>query len=113
MEDRGIRPLTDLVTVSAPQPISYNTSLVYYISRSRAAEVPGIQAAVSAAVAAYQLWQRSKLGRDINPSELISRVMAAGALRVTVTEPVYKTMSATQVALAGTTAMTYGGLADD
>lgn len=113
LEDRGIRPLTDLVTVSAPQPISYNTALTYYISRGRAAEVPGIQAAVSAAVAAYQLWQRSKLGRDINPSELISRIMAAGALRVTVTEPVYKTMSATQVALSGTTALTYGGLADD
>lgn len=113
LEDRGIRPLTDLVTVSAPQPVSFNTGATYYISRSRAAEVPAIQAAVSAAVAAYQLWQRSKLGRDINPSELIARIMAAGALRVVASAPVYTALSATQIAQSGTTTITYGGLADD
>ncbi|NQX49461.1 baseplate J/gp47 family protein [Paenibacillus tritici] len=113
LEDRGIRPLTDLVSVSAPQPVSFNTAVTYYISRSRAAEVPAIQAAVSAAVAAYQLWQRSKLGRDINPSELIARIMAAGALRVVASAPVYTALSATQIAQSGTTTITYGGLADD
>lgn len=113
LEGRGIRPLTDLVTVSAPQPVSFNTAVTYYISRSRAAEVPAIQAAVSTAVAAYQLWQRSKLGRDINPSELIARVMAAGALRVVASAPVYTALSATQIAQSGTTTITYGGLADD
>jgi phage-related baseplate assembly protein len=113
LEDQGIRPLTDLVTVSAPQPVSFNTAVTYYISRSRTAEVPGIQAAVSAAVAAYQLWQRSKLGRDINPSELIARIMAAGALRVVAAAPGYTVLSATQIAQTGTTTITYGGLADD
>ncbi|MGN7760448.1 baseplate assembly protein [Paenibacillus sp. 22594] len=113
LEDRGIRPLTDQVTVTAPTPISYDTTLTYYISRSRAAEVPTIQAAVTAAVAAYQLWQRSKLGRHINPSELIARVMAAGALRVVPTSPVYTALTPLQVAQEGTTTITYGGLVDD
>ncbi|MNP79071.1 hypothetical protein D3C76_1768200 [compost metagenome] len=64
-------------------------------------------------MASYQLWQRSKLGRDINPSELIARVMAAGALRVNVTAPVYTALTATQVAQQGATTLTYGGLVDD
>lgn len=113
LEDRGIRPLTDQVTVTAPTPISYDTTLIYYISRSRSAEVPSIQAAVTSAVAAYQLWQRSKLGRHINPSELIARVMAAGALRVVPASPVYTALTPLQVAQEGTTTINYGGLADD
>lgn len=113
LEDRGIRPLTDQVTVIAPTPVPYNTTLTYYISRSRSAEVPAIQAAVTAAVADYQLWQRSKLGRDINPSELIARVMAAGALRVVPTAPVYTALDATQIAQDNPATISYGGLADD
>ncbi|QWU18559.1 baseplate J/gp47 family protein [Paenibacillus sophorae] len=113
LNDREIRPLTDQVTVAAPTAITYETTLTYYISRSRASEVPAIQAAVTAAVAAYQLWQRSKLGRHINPSELIARVMAAGALRVVPSAPVYTALTATQVAQDSTTTITYGGLVDD
>ncbi|WP_310830375.1 baseplate assembly protein [Paenibacillus pedocola] len=113
LEDRGIRPLTDKVTVMVPTSVPYNTTITYYISRSRVSEVPAIQAAVTSAVAAYQLWQKSKLGRDINPSELIARVMAAGALRVVPIVPAYTALTATQVAQEGTTTITFGGLADD
>jgi len=113
LEERGIRPLTDQVSVVAPTPESYDTTLTYYISRSRAAEAAAIQAAVTLAVTEYQLWQRSKLGRDINPSELIARVMATGLLRVNVTAPVYTALTATQVAQQGITTLTYGGLVDD
>ncbi|MEK5181345.1 baseplate J/gp47 family protein [Paenibacillus odorifer] len=113
LEDRGVRPLTDKVTVAAPTAVPYNTVLTYYISRSRAAESTNIQAAVTAAVTTYQLWQKSKLGRHINPSELTARVMAAGALRVTVTAPAYSAIQPTQVAQEGATTLTYGGLVDD
>lgn len=113
LEDRGIRPLTDHVTVTAPTAMPYTTTLTYYISRNRASEVTAIQTAVTSAVEAYQLWQKSKLGRDINPSELIARVMAAGALRVNVIAPVYTLLTATQVAQQGITTLTYGGLVDD
>lgn len=113
LDDRRVRPLTDDVVVSAPTLASYDTELIYYISRSRAAEAPSIQTTVSSAVGAYQLWQRSKLGRDINPSELIARVMSAGAVSVNVTAPVYTALAATQIAHQGETKLTYGGLVDD
>lgn len=113
LEDRGVRPLTDQVTVVAPVAVEYDVTLTYYINSTRSAEVTAIQTAVQAAVAAYQLWQRSKLGRDVNPSELIARIMAAGALRVNLTAPVYTALDATQVAHEGTTTVTYGGLVDD
>lgn len=113
LEDRGIRPLTDQVTVSPPVPVSYKTKMSYYISRDRAADATSIQAAVAAAVESYHQWQRAKLGRDINPSELIARVMAAGAMRVVVTTPAYAEIAATQVAQEQPAEITYGGLVDD
>jgi phage-related baseplate assembly protein len=113
LNDRYIRPLTDKVSVRAPTAVTYNTTAMYYINRSRAAEVTSIQSAVVAAVDAYHVWQRSKLGRHINPSELIARIMAAGAMRVVVTAPVYKELTAVQVAQEGTATISYGGLVDD
>lgn len=113
LDDRRVRPLTDKVIVSAPTIVPYDTEVIYYISRSQAAEATSIQAAVSPAVTSYQLWQKSKLGRDINPSELIARVMRAGALRLNVISPIHTALTATQVAQQGETKLTYGGLVDD
>ena len=87
--------------------------MTYYIARADATQATAIQTAVADAVAAYELWQRSKLGRDINPSELIRRVMAAGALRVFVTTPAHTVLTAAQVAIPSTAAVvTFGGLED-
>ncbi|GIO39082.1 hypothetical protein J41TS12_39430 [Paenibacillus antibioticophila] len=113
LNDRTVRPLTDLVTVQAPETVSYDITLTYYVDRARAAEAVSIQDAVSAAVDAYRLWQKSKLGRDINPSELIWRVMSAGALRVEITTPVFTSVGELQIAHDATVNVTYGGLADD
>ncbi|MNW65451.1 Baseplate J-like protein [compost metagenome] len=101
------------MTVQAPETVEYDINLTYYVAWERAAEAISIQTAVAAAVDAYRLWQKSKLGRDINPSELIMRVMSAGALRVNVTAPVFVDLSALQVAQDATVNVTYGGLADD
>nr|WP_249529741.1 baseplate J/gp47 family protein [Paenibacillus brevis] len=113
LNDRTVRPLTDLVTVQAPETVSYHITLTYYVDRARAAEAVNIQDAVSAAVDAYRLWQKSKLGRDINPSELIWRVMSAGALRVEVASPVFTNVGELQVAQDAAVNVVYGGLADD
>lgn len=110
---RSIRPLTDSVSVSAPTTQTYNISLSYWIDREQAASATTIQAAVSDAINGYLIWQKSKLGRPINPSELIRRVMAAGAYRVNVTSPAYTEVAATKVAVSGTVTATYGGLMDD
>jgi len=110
---KTVRPLTDLVTVEAPTTKSYTVSLTYWIDRSRASEVTAIQTAVTAAVSSFVIWQKSKLGRDINPSELISRIVMAGALRVNVTNPVYSEVELSEIAVASTITVNYGGLSDD
>lgn len=113
VSDRDVRPLTDQVTVQAPDEVSYNINLTYHISTSRATEAATIQAAVNKAVSDYVMWQKSRLGRDINPSELIARIMAAGALRVSVTEPAFTVLHRTEVAKEEDISIIFGGLTDD
>lgn len=110
--DKTIRPLTDQLSVLAPDVVAYNVTMTYYINRSDTAGSVAIQAAVTQAVADYVLWQKTKLGRDINPSELIWRVRAAGASRVEVTTPTYTVLEVCQVAVADTVTVTFGGLQD-
>lgn len=110
---RKVRPLTDKVTVKAPETVAYNIDITYYINRNRAAEEDVIKAEVNKAVEVYRLWQKSKLGRDINPSELIWRVMSAGALRVVITAPIFTDVSELQVAQEATVNVVFGGLVDD
>lgn len=113
LRSANIRPMTDLVQVSAPQEVTYNIALTYYVNRSDSGQTISIQNAVTAAVAEYTVWQRV-IGRDINPSKLVALVMAAGAKRVEVTAPVFTAVSAAKVAkLAGTASVAYGGLEDD
>lgn len=71
-----------------------------------------IQAQVEAAVDAYESWQR-KMGRDINPTELVYRVRAAGAKRVKLAAPADIVIEKTQLPKRNTRTVTYGGLEDD
>jgi phage-related baseplate assembly protein len=87
--------------------------LTYYISKDNAAFATSIQSAVNAAVADYNIWQKSKIGRDINPSELNSRIQQAGAKRAVITSPVYTVVLEAQLAISGTITVTYGGLEDE
>lgn len=113
LSDKTRRPLTDNVTVNAPDAVSYDITLTYYILTDNAAASTTIQANVNQAVQDYIVWQKSKIGRDINPSELISRLMAAGAKRVELTNPMYTAITDMQIAVANSPVITYGGLEDD
>ena len=106
---KNIRPLTDQLTVQAPTVVTYNLALAYYIDAADSAQATAIQAKVAAAIADYKTWQQA-IGRDINPSQLIRRIMEAGAKRVEVTAPVYTPVNTTSVAVAGTETISYGGL---
>lgn len=113
LNDEKVRPLSDHVFVVSPEQVTYNIALTYYIERDSATSASSIQAAVETAVEEYELWQKAKLGRDINPSELIRRVMEAGALRVEVTSPVHTVLEESQVAvIEGDAEITFGGLED-
>ena len=115
LKDREIRPMTDLVTVSAPTVKSFSITLTYYIARSNQASASAIQGQVDAAIADFITWQTTEIGRDINQTELIRRVREAGAKRVVVTAPEFTTVAATEVAQLAKNglAVTYGGLEDD
>lgn len=125
-DDKERRPLTDKVVVSDADEVTYNISLTYYIPRDATASAASVQADVAAAVEAYVSWQAGKLGRDINPSKLISMVMDAGAKRVVVTAPTFTVLrdgtiaegmtfqqTVPQIAKVGTITITNGGYEDE
>ncbi len=109
LNERDKRPLTDLVQILAPAPVGYNVSFTYYISTIDMPLAAQIQDSIHTAVDDYLLWQRSKLGRDINPSELTRRVMDAGAKRVEITAPVFTALESAQVANENLVTITNGG----
>ncbi len=113
LDDRSIRPLTDKVVVHAPEVQVYNVNMTYYIPASSKAAVSIIQADVDTAVSIYNTWQTEKIGRDINPSYLIQKVMEAGAKRVVVESPSFTVVNESTVAKAGTVTVNFGGVEDD
>lgn len=107
------RPLTDKVQVSAPNIINYNIELSYYIDSENIAQEALIKSRIEAATEEYDKWQRSKIGRDINPTELITKIRLAGAKRVDIVSPVYTSVNSSSVAVANIKTVTYGGLEDE
>lgn len=108
-----VRPLTDSVTVQAPLWEDFDCIVTYYIARSRSKTAAAIQVAVEEAYAEYLLWQQSKIGRDINPSELTTRLVNAGAKRVVVTSPSFQALLRDQSARLSYSFLGYGGVEDD
>lgn len=106
------KPMGDLVLCHAPQEVPYDINLTYYIASSNTKSAVTIQENVEKAVQAYETWQR-KIGRDIDPAELIMRVREAGAKRPKLTGPVDTKVTETQVAKLNSKKITYGGIEDD
>lgn len=113
LSDEQIRPLTDRVTVKTPETVEYKVNVKYFVNQSDLKKVDTIKTAVNAAVDDYIQWQRSKIGRDINPSQLIQQMVSAGAKRVEVTLPVFQVIGKANVAKLSSKTVTYGGLEDD
>lgn len=113
LQDEEIRPMTDLVTVEAPEVKTFDIDLTYYIARSNQAQATAIQAQVAAAIQDFVTWQTTEIGRDINPSELVRQIREAGAKRVELTAPDFEKVEDTEVAQLGEKSITYGGLEDD
>ncbi len=111
--DEEKRPLTDNVKVSAPKSKEYNINVLYYIDKEETTSGTEIQKNVDNAVDMFIKWQRAKLGRDINPSKLISDIILAGAKRVEVTEPSFEKLNYNQIAICKSINVVYGGLEDD
>ncbi len=113
LADENIRPLTDQVSVCAPERRMYNVSLRYYVTRSNASNAVSIQSKVEQAIENYIAWQCEKIGRDINPDMLVQNIIAAGAKRVEISEPIYQAIGASAIAQMADKTVIYGGIEDD
>jgi phage-related baseplate assembly protein len=111
-----IRPLTDQVFVQAPVGYNYTPSVTYWIKRSDERFAPDIQAKVTEAYSGYLFWQKTKIGRDINPSKCDEMLVAAGAKRTNIPGSVSFTFVALDyktIGVAVSPVLTYGGLEDE
>jgi len=108
-----VRPLGDSLTVKAPAFVEFDCVITYYIARSRSDSAADIQDAVDDAYDAYLLWQQSKIGRDINPSEANRLICNAGAKRTVISSPSFVSLDRDESAIADYVQLVYGGVEDD
>ncbi len=124
----NVRPLTDLVCMGEPEIMPYNIDFSYWVHDTKTVGSAAIRARIDAAVQQYIKWQSAKLGRDINPSYLISLLMQTGVKRVEIREPVFTSLrdgtlalgweyeypeTVPQLAEAGTVSIVNGGYEDE
>lgn len=107
-----VRPMTDDVRVLAPELAETTLNVEWYLDRSNATALSVITAAVAQAAADWLTWQKSALGRDINPSELTKRMVAAGAKRVEISSPAFQVLAFNQIASFTSTNVVFGGIED-
>jgi phage-related baseplate assembly protein len=110
-----VKPMGDLVTVSAPSVSMYDIDIKYYVSSKNATEaIKAIEDSeyvltngdkIKGAIEQYRLWQDSTIGRDINPDKLISLLMSPagdhsvpGAERIEITAPEYLRLNGPEIA---------------
>ena len=105
-----IRPLTDQVNVLPAQVVNFDLTCRYWISRENATLAGEIISAAAAATDDYILWQKSELGRDINPDELIQRLKNAGVKRVEITSPAFTVLDDFSVAVAQNVTADFAGI---
>lgn len=104
-----VRPLTDHVTVAAPETVPYDIDFTYWTQEGGAVSDDKVAENIAAAVRTFKEWQGAKMGRDVNPPYLISLLMQAGAKRVKVRSPVDTVVPDNAVAVIGETAVVNGG----
>lgn len=111
---KDMRPQGDRVSAKAPEEIETTIDFTYYIAQSDASAEQEIKEKVERAVTSYKTWQR-RIGRDVNPSELIRLVMGAGAKRVELISPIYIKINSdaengVQISKITSETINYGGL---
>lgn len=110
---REVRPLTDKLEVLKPTIVNYDLNIEYWISEENKPFISQINQGIEKAVEEYELWQKSKLGRDINPSKIIEMLMRAGAKRINIISPDFLVLEKNQVAHIGLKNVAYKGVEDD
>jgi phage-related baseplate assembly protein len=104
-------PLTDRITVYPPTPIPYSLSCTWWIDRDRESRAGAVRVAAEQAMREFVAWQRERIGRDLNPSELVHRIMRAGAKRVQADSPSFTVLHSWELAVPeGEPELKFGGV---
>ena len=104
----NVRPMTDVVTVAAPEQVSFNVNFEYYVTAANEAAAVAAIEGEGGAIDQYIAWQRGATGRDINPDKLRQLVLNAGADRVIMVAPIYTQISGGAIAtFSGTEYVTH------
>lgn len=111
MSAKDRRPLTDLVHTTAPTAVAYQIDFTWFLESSSGNQQE-VQERIAAAVDDYILWQKTRMGRDVNPQELIRRILEAGAKRLEIVFPAYIKVESHSIALSGFPIIRFGGIED-
>ena len=110
LNDENVRPLTDKINIKEPNKINYLIDFDYYIDKDNETLVNVIKSNVEKTVQEYADWQKEKIGKDINPDELIKRLKIAGVKRVVLRNPVFQKLDFNQVAINNGITSNYQGV---
>lgn len=103
-------PDTDKVEVLAPEVVSYEIDVMYYIASSKKNIADSVSKIIEEAAEEFAEYTKKRIGRAVNPDVLIAYANAAGASRLNIISPVYRTVAENQVAVCSKINMVYGGL---
>lgn len=98
-----VRALTDVLTVKAPDQVTYDINIKYYCTMENEADAITTVEATGGALDKYKEWQSGALGRDINPDQLRKMILAPSSgnevvERVDVVSPTFTEISGEKVA---------------
>lgn len=106
------RHVTDKFVVEAPVIVEFEATVTYYIYKNDTDNVDKIKEAVIAANNEYVEWQKSKIGRSVNPSQLVYKLIAAGAKYVDVNNFIYTDIDSLSVAYCNIN-LVFGGVSNE
>lgn len=106
------RHVTDKFIVEAPAIVEFEATVTYYIYKNDTDSVDKIKEAVIKANEEYVVWQKSKIGRSVNPSQLVYKLIAAGAKYVDVNNFIYTDIDSLTVAYCKIN-LVFGGVSNE
>lgn len=110
LNEENVRPLTDNVNIKEPNKISYNIDFDYYIDKDNETLVNIIKSNVDKTIQEFVSWQKEKIGKDINPDELIKRLKIAGVKRVVLRCPAFQKLDFNQIGINNGVTSNYQGV---
>ena len=106
-------PDTDKVEIVAPEVVEYELDATYYISESRKDIAESIRSGVEAAAESFVQYTQENIGHDINTDILGAYANAAGARRIKIDSPSYRSINENQIAICTAVNVKYGGLEEE